>query len=173
MKLTKKISICAMLASLGIVILYIGSFFEILDMSVACIASVIIMFCVAELGYAASFAVYAVISVISLMILPAKWTAIYFIFFFGIMPITKKLLEKLGKIFSWVLKFLLFNAELTAFYFVASALDFFEQNEFSAWLFIVFFVMANIVFLIMDILYGRLYILYEIKYRPRIKKFLK
>ena len=158
---------------MGVVVLYLGSFFEILDMSVACIASLIIMFCVAEMGYAASFAVYAVISVISFFILPSKWVAVYFMFFFGLMPITKSVYEKTGFILSWILKLATFNATLFGFYFVSSALDFFEENEFSRILLTVFFVLANFVFVLTDILYGRLYRIYEYKYRPRIRKFLK
>lgn len=173
MKLTKKITLCAMLASLGVVILYIGSFLDVLDMSVSFMASVIIMFCMAEMGYAASFAVYAVISVISFLILPQKWIAVYFTFFFGPWPITKRLFERTGRVVSWVLKFVFFNAELVAFYFVSSALGFFEDNKFSKVILAAAFVLVNIVFLLSDILYGKLYRIYMVKYRQRIKKFLK
>lgn len=173
MKLTKKISICAMLASLGVVILYVGSLVELLDISVACIASFIILFCVAELGYASSFAVYAIISVLSFIILPNKWVAAYFAFFFGLMPITKKIYEKTGKIISWILKLLTFNAELVAFYFIFSALDFFEETEFISIMLIAALIMLNIVFVLVDILYGRFRAIYDVRFRHRIRKFLK
>ena len=173
MKLTKKISICAMLASLGVVILYIGSLVELLDISVACIASFIILFCVAELGYACSFSVYAVISILSFLILPNKWVAAYFAFFFGIMPITKKIYEKTGKIISWILKLLTFNAELFAFYFIFSALDFFEKTEFIGIMLIAALIMLNIVFVLVDIVYGRFRAIYDVRFGHRIRKFLK
>lgn len=173
MKTTKKITICAMLASLGVVMLYVGAFLEILDLSVACIASFIVMFCVIELGYAAAFSVYAIISILSFMILPTKWVAIYFALFFGLMPITKTIYEKTGKIVAWVLKLVTFNAEMVLFYFIASALDFFEENEFLAFFLVLALVMLNMVFILTDIAYTRLTRLYEYKYRNRIKKFLK
>ena len=173
MRKTKKISICAVLSALGVVILYLGSFIEVLDMSVACIASLIIMFCVAELGYAAALSVYAVISIISFLILPSKWVAVFFVFFFGLMPITKSLYEKTGAVLSWILKIATFNATLFGFYFVSSALGFFENNEITLILFAVVFIAANFVFVLTDILYGRLYTIYELKYRSRIRKFLK
>ncbi len=162
-----------MLASLGVVILYVGAFLEILDLSVACIASFIVMFCVVELGYAAALSVYGIISILSLMILPTKWVAIYFALFFGLMPITKTIYEKTGKLISWILKLVTFNAEMVLFYFIASALDFFEESEFLAFFLVVALVMLNIVFVLTDIAYTRLTRLYEYKYRNRIKKFLK
>ena len=162
-----------MLASLGVVILYVGSLVELLDISVACIASFIILFCVAELGYASSFAVYAIISVLSFIILPNKWVAAYFTFFFGLMPITKKIYEKTGKIISWILKLLTFNAELVAFYFIFSALDFFEETEFIGIMLIAALIMLNIVFVLVDILYGRFRAIYDVRFRHRIRKFLK
>ncbi len=162
-----------MLASLGVVVLYVGAFLEILDLSVACVASFIIIFCVIELGYASAFAVYAIISVLSLIILPTKWVAIYFVLFFGLMPITKSVYEKTGRILSWIFKIVTFNAELVLFYFIASALDFFEETEFLVILLIAALVMLNIVFVLTDIVYTRLARIYEHKFRHRIRKFLK
>ncbi len=173
MKKTKKITLCALLASLGVVIMYLGAFFEVLDMSVAAIASLIILFCLAEFGLAASLSVYAVMSVISFLILPQKWVAFYFVFFFGLMPITKRLFEKVGYILSWVLKIAAFNAELFLFYFITSRLGFFEENELSTMLALAALVMLNAVFILLDILYGRLYRIYLARYRKRIEKFLK
>jgi len=162
-----------MFASLGTVLLYVGSFLEIIDMSVAGLASLIILFCLIELGYAAAFSVYSVISVISLLILPNKWVAFYFVFFFGPMPITKKIFEKTGREISWILKFAVFNAELVAFYFIVSALGFFDENEISKLFAIAALILLNVVFLLSDILYGKLYRIYMVKYRHRIKRFLK
>ena len=125
----------------------------------------LILFCLIELGYAAAFSVYAVISVISLLILPNKWVAFYFVFFFGPMPITKKIFEKTGRV--------IFNAELVAFYFIVSALGFFDENEISKLFAIAALILLNVVFLLSDILYGKLYRIYMVKYRHRIKKFLK
>ena len=173
MKLTKKISICAMLASLGVVILYVGSVIELVDISVACLASFIILFCVAELGNAYALAVYGVISVLAFLLLPNKWVAAYFAFFFGVMPITKKIFEKTGRVLSWVLKLVAFNAELCAFYFVFSALDLFEKTEFLNVMLIAALIMLNIIFVLVDILYGRFRAIYDVRIRHRIRKFLK
>ena len=74
---------------------------------------------------------------------------------------------------SWILKFAVFNAELVAFYFIVSALGFFDENEISKLFAIAALILLNVVFLLSDILYGKLYRIYMVKYRHRIKKFLK
>ena len=162
-----------MLTAISVVVLYLGSVFEIMDLSISCAASVTVLFCVVELGGKYAFAVYAATSVLSLILVPNKWIAVYFIMFFGIMPITKKLFEKTGKILSWGLKIAAFNAEIFAFYFIALKLDFFAENEKALPYLLVMLVLANVSFVLADILYTLLFRIYDKKYRARIRKFLK
>ena len=162
-----------MLTAIGVVILYIGSVFEIMDLTISCAASLAVLFCTMELGTKYAVAVYAATSVLSLILVPNKWIAAYFILFFGIMPITKKFFEKTGKIFSWVLKIAAFNAEIFAFYFIAKGLDFFAENERSVPYLLAMLLLANLAFAMADILYTRIFRIYDIKYRARIRKFLK
>lgn len=146
---------------------------EILDLSVSVAASLIILFCVEELGNGPAFSVYAVISTLSFILLPQKWIAAYFVFFFGIMPITKRLYEKTGKIFGWALKLVTFNLEAVGFYFIAEWLDFFAENESALPYLLAMLIMFNAVFILADLLYTRLSFIYRAKFRSRIKKFLK
>jgi hypothetical protein len=173
MRKTKKISVCAMLTALGVVILYIGSVLDVLDLTVAVLASLTVLFVNTEMGSKYALAVYAGTSVLSFMLVPNKWMALYFIMFFGLMPITKKLFEKTGKVFSWVLKILAFNAEIIAFYFIAQKFGFFAENESGLPFLLAMLVLANATFTMVDILYTRIVRLYEHKYRARIRKFLK
>ena len=173
MRKTKKLTVCAMLSALGVAILYLGNFMEILDLSVSCAASLIVVFCMEELGTKYSLATYAVISVLSFILLPQKWISVYFILFFGIMPITKHVYEKTGKLFAWILKIVTFNIEIFLFYFVAEKLDFFEQSESSLPYLLALLAMANVVFILADVLYDKLSVIYRLKYQSRIRKFLK
>lgn len=164
-----------MLTALGVVILYLGSVFELMDLTIACAASFTVLFCVFEMGGKYAAAVYAATSVLSLILVPRKEIAVYFIVFFGIMPITKKLFEKAGKILSWVLKIAAFNLEIFAFYFAVIALgfDFFEGNETNMPYLVAMLLLANASFVLADILYTLIFKIYEKKYRARIRKFLK
>ena len=162
-----------MLTAMSVVVLYLGSVFEVMDLTISCAASITVLFCAVELGNKYAFAVYAGTSVLSLILVPNKWIAVYFIIFFGIMPITKKIFEKTGKIFSWVLKIAAFNAEIFTFYFIAKALDFFAESESGLPYLLAMLVLANAAFILADILYTLLFGIYDKKYRARIRKFLK
>lgn len=162
-----------MLTALGVVILYIGSVAEIMDLTVSLIASVGVLFVVTELGGKYAFAVYVGTSVLSFLLVPNKWISVYFTMFFGIMPITKRIFEKTGKVFSWVLKVAAFNAEIVAFYFIARELDFFAEAETGLPYLLVMLALANVTFVLADIAYTLLLREYERKYRARIRKLLK
>ena len=58
MKKTTRITLCALLAALGVVILYLGALVNVLDISVSILASFLILFCVAEIGYSWAAAVW-------------------------------------------------------------------------------------------------------------------
>ena len=57
---TRDLAVCAMLSALGVVLLYLGSFVEIMDMAMAAIASFAVIITVIEYGKGAPWAVYGV-----------------------------------------------------------------------------------------------------------------
>jgi len=162
------------MASLGVVFLYVGSLFDVLDLSSACLASFCVLFCLTELGIPSAIGVYAVVTTLSFLLLPHKLPAFFFAFFFGIMPVTKMLFEKLGtrvgKVLCYIFKLALFNGEL--FVFAILAHELLEIPESTA-LKIVYAVLSNLIFILLDILYGLVVRIYFRKIRQRISKFLK
>ncbi len=177
MKKTKKIAVAAILAAFGVAILYLGALIEVLDLSVALLASFLILFCMVELGSSVSLSVYLVTALLSLLLLPNKSPALLYAAIFGYMPITKYLFEKTYRWLSWLLKLLLFNvsAVLTG-YFGWKLLGFTMENRFGVdpvFVAILYLVLANAVFIVCDILYSRLVALYLKKYRNTIRKYLK
>ena len=174
MKTSKKTALSAVMAALGVALLYIGSLVDVLDISTACIASIAVLFCLTEMGLASALGVYAVVTTLSLLILPQKMPALLFAIFFGLLPITKMLFEKLGAktgvVISYILKLALFNGELVLFGFLAKGLLDLPK---STALIILYIALSNAVFVLLDILYGRLIKLYFGKIRKKISKFLK
>ena len=174
MKKTKKLALSAIFAAVGVVILFLGSLLEVLDISAACIASLIVLFCLTEMGVAYAAGVYATVTVLSFIILPNKMAAFFFAFFFGPLPITKMLFEKLGTktgaVLCWLFKLLLFNAELVAFWFLAKGLLEIPEKTF---IIVLYAVLSNAMFVLADILYGQLTRIYFRSIRKRIGKFLK
>lgn len=181
MSKTKKIAICAMMSALGTSILYVGALFGVFDISAACISSFIILFVLVEMGIKYSLCVYAVTSVLSFIVVTDKLSAYFYILFFGLMPITKRVFEMLGArvgmALSYISKIVTFNVELyifgcftkEVFLDVGAGVELIGENLLIA----VYFVLANVIFLLADILYGSCTRIYIFKFRKRIEKFLR
>ena len=106
---TKKLTMCAMLSALGVILLYIGSIIDVLDISMAVLASLACIIAVIEYGKSAPWAIYGVTTVLSLILLPNKTPAVFYAVFFGFYPILKEKLERKPKLVCWMLKELVFN----------------------------------------------------------------
>ena len=163
-KLTKKLAFTAVLSALAVVILYLGAILDILDLSAAAIASLCVLFLLCELGTRFALAGYAVISTLSLLLLPTKTGAIVFTAFLGYYPVAKYWFEKkLPRPLSWVCKFALLNASvclmlLLVRYVMVDPL----------WLEITTLVGCNLAFLLLDILMDRLLVLYVRLWRKKL-----
>jgi hypothetical protein len=177
MRKTKRISLAALCASLGVIFLYLGSILDILDMSAAILASFLVLFCVLELGYGYAGMVYLVISVLALLLLPNKSPAILFAGLFGYVPITKFFFEKKMRKISWIPKLLVFNMIFAAVIFLgAELMGFTTDNTLgipSIVFYVAYFILANVVCILCDILFTRLSRIYFYRFREKIHKYLK
>lgn len=165
---TKKLTVCSMLCALGVVLLLLGSFIEVMDIAMAALASLLCIFAVVEYGGAAPWLVYAVTGVLSLILLPNKTPAAMYVVFLGYYPIIKEKLEMLKKPIAWLLKELVFNAALVALLVVAKFLLMPTVND-PWWLYVAVVVLAQAVFVLYDIALTRLITFYLIKLRHRFK----
>lgn len=165
---TKRLAICAMLSALGVVLLYIGSLVEVLDISMAAIASLFVIFAVIEYGSVA-WAIYAVTGILSAILLPNKLPAAMYLLFLGFYPIIKEKIEKINKkALQWGVKIAVFNFCLIALIFLTNVLLAFEFSKifvFEA----VFLLLANFTFVIYDIALTRLISLYLFRLRRKFR----
>lgn len=181
---TKKLTASAVLAAMGVVLLMLGAI-EVLDISMAALASFFCIFAVIELGRGYSFMIYAVTGILSVVLLPQSLAGWFYIIFFGYYPILKEIFEKLSKTVAWILKLLIFNIAVTAysvvFFFMFSAQ--FQQTvaEISGLIggakvgvvaVVLVYAVLNVVFIIYDIALTRLITLYFVKLRRKFR-FLK
>lgn len=166
MNKTKKISIASVLSALGVIFLYIGSVVNVLDLTMAAIASILVVFAVIELGGGYPYAVYFVTALLSLLILPEKFTALLYALFAGFYPIAKAAFERLHPAVAWVLKLSLFNTGLLLLIALLSYLFHLPDTglDFTA----AVFALANITFAVYDIALSRLITLYIVKLRKRL-----
>lgn len=182
-KRTKKLTLGAMLAAIGTVLLFVGSYFQVLDLSMAAIASFVCVIAVIELGTAWSWGVYAVAGLIALRLNPQSFAPWVFIAFLGYYPIIKEKIERLRAPLAWLIKILCFNAAVIAccalaYYTFASGLasnfiEFFNvMLGFNSAAYAVagaLLVFMNVVFVIYDLALTRLISLYMFRLRSKLR----
>ena len=171
MKRTKKLTLSAMLSGLSVVLLLLGSFVELLDLSAAAIASFLVVFAFLELGTGYAVLLWASASLLSLLLFPGGASLFYAAL--GLYPLLKVLLERLAPPVEWTLKMLTCNAVLAVYVLVGRFVLMLPDEVLSGWLLWVFIPIANLTFILYDIAMSRLITKYTLRIRPRIAKFLK
>ncbi len=182
---TKKITLSAVLSAMGVVLLIIGSFVEVLDLSMAAMASFLCIFSVIEMGRGYPWMIYAVTAVLSIILFPQGLGGWFYLLFFGYYPIIKESVERLKKPIAWIIKILVFNCAITIYGLICYFLFFSELeilfNEFSTilggmdpgvWLTAIIYIILNLIFVVYDIALTNLITLYVTRLRRKFK-FLK
>ena len=165
----KKLAVCAMLSALGVVLLALGAFSGVMEISMAAIASLLCIVAVIEYGGSAPWMVYGVTSILSLILMPQLPSLLYTLFF-GFYPILKEKFEKKPKVISWVLKEITFNICLALMGVAAIYLVVGPDNALIDPLYIgAFAALAELVFVLYDIALTRLISMYIVSLRKRFK----
>ena len=173
MKIAKKISFSAILVAVAVVILYFGSLIDVVTLSVAAVASFSVMITVAELGYFTGLGVYAAASLLSLLLLPSKETAVVFAAFFGFYPIVKGLADKLKKPLAYTVKTFVFMVSFTVSLLVF--IFFFSLPPDKWFLYLLMIIPGLAVFYIYDYLFTKIIIYYfgTLRKKLGISKYFK
>ena len=167
----KRLTVCAMLTALGVILLSIGALLEVLDISMAAVASFCVIITVVEYGKGAPWMVYAATSLLSFLLIPTNLAATFFALFFGFYPILKGKLETRPKAVCWILKELVFNVSLAVILLIYGFF-FFKDVSFAVsfhWVVIAAVVLCEIVFVIYDIALTRIINFYVIRLRKKFK----
>ena len=157
-----------MFSALGVILLYLGSIIEVVDVSMAVIASLFCVLAVIEYGKGAPWMVFFVTAVLSLLLLPNKSPAVYYAFFFGFYPILKAYFERLDKVRSWIFKEIVFNVCLAVIV-VLIKLFFMPSVGIPFMLYAIAIVLCEGVFVLYDIALTRLITFYLFRLRHRFK----
>jgi hypothetical protein len=116
-------TLCAILSALCVVILYLGSLVEVLDLSVAVIASLPVIVLVIERGRGYPWMIYGVTAILSLLLLPNKFPALVYAAFAGFYPILKEKIEGLRlRPVRLLIKLSLFNLSVLLMWLLARAI---------------------------------------------------
>lgn len=172
---TKKLTFCGIAAALATVIMLTG-YFPYLTYAIPCIASMVIMAVVVELGNKYAFATYLA-SLLPIILFCEAESKLLYIFLTGFYPILKAVFEKpKSRVLEYIFKIALINASVFAIYLSSTfvlGIPFDDMGELGKWGGAILVFLANVVFFLYDFCIGRMAFAYIIKYHPKIKKMLK
>lgn len=161
----------AMLCALGFIILALGAFIEVIDLSVAVIASLLCVYAVIEMGGIYPWLIWIVTSVLALLLLPQKTPALFYALFAGFYPMVKEKAEgKFRPTIAIPIKLAVFHVSLLAMY---GILRLFLPTELEGlaggWVLVGLYVAAVAVFLLYDYALTKLISGYLFKLRRYFK----
>lgn len=180
-KKLKSMTVGALLAALSVAIIAVGGVIEVLDLSVAAIASFVCVFAVIELGGAYPWLIFAVTSVLSIMLIPTNLGAWCYVLFFGYYAILKEKIERLKTPVAWTLKMLIGNIAFAILLFgfgtitYGTGLNFVElvnkvfDTNFGTFMVVCVILMVEALFVVYDIALTRIITFYLNKLRHRFK----
>ena len=160
-----------MLCALGVILLMLGAFIEVIDLSVAVLASLLCIYAVIEIGGAYPWLIWIVTSLISLLFLPLKTPAIFYTLFAGYYPMVKEKLEKRFRpAIAMPIKIAVFHVSLALMY---GVLRLFLPAQLEGiiwgWMLLVLYVGAVVVFVIYDYALTQVISAYLSKFRRYFK----
>jgi hypothetical protein len=172
MRSVKRLTVAAMLAALGLVLLYLGAVFGVLDLVSVMLASLLVAFAVIELGGAWPYLLFGVTSLIALLLLPDRFVALEYACFGGYYPILKYYWERLPRLLSGIGKGICFLLAAGLLLFLGIRLFGAALPE-KAWYLPLSALFALAVFYLYDLVLTRLIVRYCLTVRPRISRMLK
>jgi len=170
-KNTKRLTVSAMLSALSVTLLYLGSFIEVLDLSMAVLASLFTVVMVIEYGKGAPWSVFLVTSALSLILLPQKLPALMYALFFGYYPIIKEYVEKMrSRLLSWTVKVAIFAFATALLLLLAKLFVPDVDAPIGTFMTVAYVVLSAIMLVLYDLALTRMISFYIIRLRHRFKK---
>ena len=172
---TKNITFCGISAAAATVIM-ITAYFPYLTYAIPCIASLVIMAVVIELGKKYALATYFV-SLLPVFLFCELEAKLLYIFLVGFYPVLKAVFEKpRSRVLEYLLKLVLVNTSILVIYLLSTlvfGLSFDDMGELGKYGGAILVVAANITFLLYDMCIGKMALFYIIRIHPSVKKMLK
>jgi hypothetical protein len=118
-KQVSKIAFCGLVVALSMVFMAL-TFLPNFTYALPAIAGALLVIIVIEVDIKFAFVSYFCVLVLSVLLVPDKFSVLLYISFFGYYPILKALFEKKkGNVLLWVYKFLSFNAAVSVLFLLA------------------------------------------------------
>ncbi len=181
MKSTKKLTLSSVASALGVVLLTVGGYLDFLELSLAVLASLLVVFVYLEIGSPYTWLVWLVTGVLTAVFNFASPVWLSYLLLFGIYPIAKGYIERLPRIWWLPLKLIFVNLMLTLCVVLSGAilgLPYFGTVESLFGLppeavYVGIWVLMNVAFLLYDIMLLVMIRFYMDRIRPKLRTILK
>lgn len=154
MRKAKKTALCGMLIALSVVLMAVTTVIPVAMYIMPILTGVIVILVLRSMSVKYALGVYIATSVLCLVLITDKEAALTYALIFGYYPIIKSKLERLPKVASWVVKFIIFNCGavligvLSVYLFGVSGEEYSDLGRFTV---PILLSLANVVFLLYDI----------------------
>ena len=163
----RDLTLSAVSAALGVVILYIASFLPTLRLALLCVASLSVVVVYIRSGRAWALGTYAVVSALGLILSPDKSESLVFTLFLGYYPILLFPFERIAKrALRLLAKLAVFNLAFTVLFGFMKVL---LRGSPDGRVLFVLYVLANLAFLVYDFALRKLILFYMRKIDGRVK----
>lgn len=175
----RRVAFGGITSALSLVCMFLSSLLPFAEYTCPALAGIALTALVIDFGKRTAYLAYAVVALLSLIIVPNKESALLFLFFFGYYPILKASLEQIHpRILEWAAKLAVFNAAiLAAYWLMINALGMSQVLEDAAFAgfslrlsLLLLLLLGNVTFVLFDHALTRLIALYCAKLRPRLQK---
>ncbi|GHU38794.1 hypothetical protein FACS1894105_13080 [Clostridia bacterium] len=174
----KKLPLSSILAALCVVALAIPSVIPTITYAASFLAGLIVIMSVIEIRGYYPILIYLTSSLIAVLILPNKNPAVLFALIFGVYPIFKAYIERYHPVLAYAVKISAFNVWMTASLFILKQAvsggfeinygTIFDKAFESVTFGLIFYAVANAVFIAYDIALTYMTTMYIVKLRPKL-----
>ncbi len=176
-KSSAKTAIGGVIAALSVVLMFLTSVIPSMTYALPALAGILLIIIVIEIDKKWAFGVYAVVSILSILLIADKEAAVMYIMFFGYYPIIKAVFESRFKnTVCWVLKLITFNISMVIAFLITTYvfnIPFDEMEEYGAIAAFGLLGVGNIVFVIFDFALSNLVKLYMLKWRKHFNRIFR
>ncbi len=151
---TKNTAVCGLMTALSVVLMMLTTLVPVFMYVLPIVTGLLVLFVADVSNKKWGAGVYFSTALLSLLLITDKEAALTYALFFGYYPLIKDIIEKLPKLISWILKFVIFNLSavgigVISFYLFGVSGD--EYNEFGKYTIPILLVMANVAFVLYDV----------------------
>ena len=167
-KTTLRLTLSAIICALGVILLWLGGMVQILDLSMAVLVSMLVVFAVIELKGKYPYLIYVVTSVLTFLLLPVNSAGMAYVLFAGYYPIIKALLEKhLPRWAAWTVKVLVFCAGAAGILLISEFVLLWDMS----WVWSHWYLLPVLlpIFVLYDVVLTRMITAYLFRWRDRLR----